>query len=275
VGILALLIGGALVPGPEIPDRPAPRASESATPDGFTVSLAPSPSPSLSPTRPAGIPPEAQEAQVVRHVDGDTLWLEGGTLPPNAASSVRLLEIDAPEVGTPYADAATNFLRQELPIGATVYVLADEDNVDSFGRFLRYVWKSNGEFFNEKAVRLGYARTLLIPPNDAYISVIRAAEQEARAARRGIWAVTPTSAQTATTTRPQTAPLPTPASGPRDAASGCDPSYPDFCIAPPPPDLDCADIGRSLSVLQPDPHRFDGQPGQAGEPDGIGCESYN
>ena len=55
----------------------------------------------------------------------------------------------------------------------------------------------------------------------------------------------------------------------------CDPSYPDFCIPPPPPDLDCGDIGRSFSVLQPDPHRFDGRPGQAGEPDGMGCESYN
>lgn len=51
-------------------------------------------------------------------------------------------------------------------------------------------------------------------------------------------------------------------------ASGCDPSYPDFCIPPPPPDLDCGDIAqKTFTVLPPDPHRFDG------DHDGIGCET--
>jgi len=50
--------------------------------------------------------------------------------------------------------------------------------------------------------------------------------------------------------------------------SDCDPSYPDFCIPSPPPDLDCGDIPyKRFTVLQPDPHRFDG------DKDGIGCES--
>ena len=50
--------------------------------------------------------------------------------------------------------------------------------------------------------------------------------------------------------------------------SDCDASYPDFCIPPPPPDLDCGDIPQKrFTVLQPDPHRFDG------DKDGIGCES--
>ena len=48
----------------------------------------------------------------------------------------------------------------------------------------------------------------------------------------------------------------------------CDPSYPDFCIPSPPPDLDCGDISqKNFIVLQPDPHRFDV------DKDGIGCES--
>jgi hypothetical protein len=52
------------------------------------------------------------------------------------------------------------------------------------------------------------------------------------------------------------------------AASNCDPSYPDFCIAPPLPDLNCKDIKRkNFTVLQPDPHKFDR------DKDGIGCES--
>lgn len=47
----------------------------------------------------------------------------------------------------------------------------------------------------------------------------------------------------------------------------CDPAYPSVCIPSPPPDLDCGDIEyRRFEVLQPDPHRFDG------DKDGIGCE---
>ena len=44
-------------------------------------------------------------------------------------------------------------------------------------------------------------------------------------------------------------------------------NYPDHCILPPPPDLDCGDItARRFRVLAPDPHRFDSNG------DGIGCE---
>lgn len=53
----------------------------------------------------------------------------------------------------------------------------------------------------------------------------------------------------------------------RAPTDNCDPSYPDFCIPPPPPDLDCADInGRNFTVLPPDPHGFDR------EGDRLGCE---
>jgi hypothetical protein len=51
-------------------------------------------------------------------------------------------------------------------------------------------------------------------------------------------------------------------------SGNCDSSYPDVCIPPPPPDLDCPDIPyRNFRVLPPDPHRFDG------DNDGIGCET--
>src|SRR6266540_4259036 len=36
--------------------------------------------------------------------------------------------------------------------------------------------------------------------------------------------------------------------------ASCDPAYPDFCIPPPPPDLDCPDVGaRDFTVLPLDP----------------------
>jgi hypothetical protein len=72
-----------------------------------------------------------------------------------------------------------------------------------------------------------------------------------------------------TTAAPPPPPPPTPAPAP--AVGNCAPSYPDFCIPPPPPDLDCKDIPRRgfrviYNVPDPDPHRFDG------DHDGIGCE---
>ena len=61
-------------------------------------------------------------------------------------------------------------------------------------------------------------------------------------------------------------PLPTPEPEPEQPS--CDPSYPDVCIPPPPPDLDCGEIShRNFRVVGSDPHRFDG------DGDGIGCES--
>lgn len=48
----------------------------------------------------------------------------------------------------------------------------------------------------------------------------------------------------------------------------CDPSYPEVCIASPPPDLNCADVPyNNIQVVGSDPHGFDR------DGDGIGCES--
>ena len=48
----------------------------------------------------------------------------------------------------------------------------------------------------------------------------------------------------------------------------CDPSYPEVCIAPPPPDLNCDDVPyNNIQVVGSDPHGFDR------EGDGIGCEN--
>jgi len=55
---------------------------------------------------------------------------------------------------------------------------------------------------------------------------------------------------------------------PQSSTPSCDPSYPDVCIAPYPPDLDCGEIGYSnFRVIGSDPHGFDR------DNDGIGCES--
>jgi hypothetical protein len=83
---------------------------------------------------------------------------------------------------------------------------------------------------------------------------------------------TTTARATTTTRRPTTTSPPTTrrrvTTTTRAPTRDCDSSYPDFCIPPPPPDLDCADVnGRNFTVLPPDPHGFDR------EGDGLGCES--
>ena len=53
-----------------------------------------------------------------------------------------------------------------------------------------------------------------------------------------------------------------------DISENCLDSYPDFCISPGPPDLNCSDIRQSdFTVRGNDPHGFDR------DNDGIGCES--
>jgi hypothetical protein len=49
--------------------------------------------------------------------------------------------------------------------------------------------------------------------------------------------------------------------------SGCDPSYPEFCIPPPHPLLNCDTQQKNFTVLPPDPHGFDR------DKDGRGCEA--
>ncbi|MFN8591410.1 MAG: hypothetical protein U0031_08120 [Thermomicrobiales bacterium] len=56
-------------------------------------------------------------------------------------------------------------------------------------------------------------------------------------------------------------------------AADCDPSYPDVCVPPPPPDLNCSDIGFPVAVIHnagegaTDPHKLDP------DGDGVGCAS--
>ena len=63
------------------------------------------------------------------------------------------------------------------------------------------------------------------------------------------------------TTQPSTSPMQT-------SEPSCDPSYPDFCIPPNSPDLNCGEIShKNFRVIGNDKHGFDR------DNDGIGCES--
>jgi micrococcal nuclease len=193
---------------------------------------------------------------VVGVVDGDTIKVEidGET------HSVRYIGIDAPEQGAPGAKAATRANR-ELVAGQRVLLEADQRDTDRFDRLLRYVWLERGGSYllvNRELVRLGVAIAKPYPPDTAYQQLFARAERSARKAGLGLWAEGPPASVVT---------LIPPISSPRAGGGDCDRSYPEVCIPPYPPDLDCGDIPfRYFVVRPPDPHGFDA------EADGVGCE---
>jgi micrococcal nuclease len=212
--------------------------------------------------------------KVTRVVDGDTIHVRIG----KKTEKVRLLGIDAPESGGCYSAEAAAHLRR-LAMNKTVRLLGDRTQArrDSFKRLLAYVHLPNGKDVEVELLRGGFV-TVYVYNNRPFARLARyeTAEAYAAGARFGSWAScqtssteTTTSAPTATTAAATTVlPLvpPTPAPPPA-APANCDPSYPTVCTRPPPPDLDCGDVPyKNFRVLQPDPHRFDGNR------DGYGCE---
>src|SRR3954469_18517993 len=194
--------------------------------------------------------------RVVHVVDGDTVDV---ALKNASRVRVRVIGIDTPEVGTCYAAAATRRMIQ-LTSSKNVVLRGDSTQAthDRYSRLLAYVDVA-AQDAGATLVRGGYAHVYIYGGRPFLrAAAYQRAELSARDARRGLWAAW---------AAPRTT-LPTPTPTPPPSGGACDPSYPDFCIPPPPPDLDCKDIPRKgFRVLPPDPHRFDG------DHDGIGCES--
>lgn len=201
--------------------------------------------------------------------DGDTLRLTGG-------QRVRLVQIDAPEVGTGecYSRAARTALLQRVPVGSRVRLETDAllDAVDRYGRLLRYVHRGTTNV-NVALVRAGAAAPYFYGGDRGrYADRLMSDAVSAKAARLGLWGACPrtkldpsravdTGGGNAGPTAPQ------PLVPPR---AGCDPNYTGGCVPPYPPDLDCADV-RALGLapvrsVGSDPHRLDG------DGDGWGCE---
>jgi len=73
-----------------------------------------------------------ETAIVTKVIDGDTIIIAGGT-------HVRLLGIDADEKGAPCYEAARQQL-ENLILSQTVILESDQQDVDQYGRKLRYVF---------------------------------------------------------------------------------------------------------------------------------------
>lgn len=133
-------------------------------------------------------PSGTQSARVSQVVDGDTLVLAGG-------QKLRLIGIDAPELGRdeapdqPHARAALSELEGLLRAsGWRVRLLPGAEPRDHYGRRLDHVYDRNGRSLAEHLLRRGLAYQVAIPPNDRFADCLRGAEESARVARRGLWA---------------------------------------------------------------------------------------
>ena len=124
----------------------------------------------------AAIPAHAFTGRVVGIADGDTLTIMSG----QRSVRVRLFAIDAPEHGQPFASRARESL-SELAFGKVADV--DLRGRDSYGRVLGRV-RVAGLDLNAEQVRRGYAWVFRRYSRDA---ALLALEDDARAARRGLW----------------------------------------------------------------------------------------
>ncbi|MBT3582247.1 hypothetical protein HN777_01485 [Candidatus Woesearchaeota archaeon] len=121
---------------------------------------------------------DTETAVVSRVIDGDTIELEDG-------SKVRLLGINAPETGERCSLDATASLT-ELVFNQEVMLQSDKEDVDAYGRKLRYVWV-NETFVNLKLVSQGHAIAYDYAGDGEYAIAFEAAEQAAHLADTCLW----------------------------------------------------------------------------------------
>ncbi|MBU0759505.1 MAG: thermonuclease family protein [Candidatus Omnitrophica bacterium] len=131
-----------------------------------------------------------KEVLVSRVIDGDTIELSDGR-------TVRYIGIDTPEIreknnGTwsykpmPYSEEAREFNR-DLVEGKAVKLEFDVQKLDKYDRILAYVHVGD-RMVNLEMLSRGYAMMYTYPPNVKYSEMFLKAQDEAREARRGLWA---------------------------------------------------------------------------------------
>jgi micrococcal nuclease len=131
---------------------------------------------------------DSTTATVSRIVDGDTIDVA-------TIGRVRLLGIDAPEIGRGF-DTSAPFAREaRTRLEAIVlhrWIRLEQDGVplDTYNRRLAYVHTEDGVFVNAVLVREGLARVTARAPL-ARLDELRRAESEAQAFRRGMWGSAP------------------------------------------------------------------------------------
>ena len=124
--------------------------------------------------------PDGARKLATKIIDGDTFLIEGGY-------SVRVLGIDADEIGESCYEVAKNRL-EELVLDKEVLLEEDQVNQDQYKRFLRYIFLDN-QNINLQLIKEGLVNSLFYEPNLKYKEEITEVENEAKINKIGCeWA---------------------------------------------------------------------------------------
>lgn len=96
------------------------------------------------------------KAEIIRVVDGDTLWLDVDLgFDVRRKDSFRLYGIDAPELSTDAGKTAKAWLEDAVSGGIDM-LTTYKDTREKYGRYLGTLWK-NGRNLNQAMVDAGHA----------------------------------------------------------------------------------------------------------------------
>jgi hypothetical protein len=199
--------------------------------------------------RPSQLSSAPQPIRIERIVDPERWVLRVG----DGVVKVHLIGVDAlfaSTVGCSSEDDPLGGLVSEAPLR----IERDSRAEDADGRSLVWLW-SGGELINAAILREGLATLGRYWPNQRHETEMLRAQMRAARGRRGLWAGCAALRRVISTD---------------GSRRSCDPSYPNRCVPPFPPDLDCDQIRyANFRISGPDLHDLDG------DGDGLGCERYN
>jgi micrococcal nuclease len=186
---IIVLLGGTSIKNlpPELQILFSPTPSKIITKEQPTITQ-PLPLPSFSSVATTTAVFETGLIKVVRIVDGDTIVLEGGM-------KLRYIGINAPESVDPrraiqcFGKEASS-RNTELVNGKMVRLEKDVSETDRYGRLLRYVYVGD-TMINEQLVKDGYALASAYPPDIKHQPRLKAAEEEAKRNKKGLWSACP------------------------------------------------------------------------------------
>ncbi len=120
---------------------------------------------------------ESFTGKLVKVLDGDTVEV----LNDGKAERIRLAQIDCPEKGQPFGQAAKEYV---LDIAALRIVTVEVETVDRYGRSVGEVFLPDGSNLNKQIVEAGYAWQYKKYSKDSEYAEL---EASAREARLGLW----------------------------------------------------------------------------------------
>jgi len=126
----------------------------------------------------------SKEYVVNKIINGDTVQLDTGEI-------VKYIGIETPELnlkegGSEFFAKQASRHNQKLVLLKKVRLEFDKERKDKAGRTLAYVFVKN-VFVNAELIKLGYARTNIVSPNDKYKNMFLDYEKKAKQSEKGLW----------------------------------------------------------------------------------------